>query len=98
MSELTRNLTHKSLNKPLTILGVERRLFFGALIIGAATFNFFSSLAGGIAMFALLYFVARRVTTADSQILHIVINAARFKLIYDPAKRERYEVQVIRRG
>ena len=98
MSELTRNLTYKSLNKPLTILGVERRLFFGALIVAAVTFNFFSSLAGGVAMFALLYFVARRVTTADSQILHIVINAARFKAMYDASKRDPYQVQVIRRG
>jgi hypothetical protein len=32
---------YKSINKPLTIWGAERRLFFLAMIMGAGTFNFF---------------------------------------------------------
>lgn len=50
---------YKGVNKPLLIWGVERRLFFLALIIGAGTFNFFGSLVGGVAMFAALYGLAR---------------------------------------
>ena len=98
MSKLPEHQTYQSLNKQLTILGVERQLFFGALIIGAATFNFFSSLVGGVVMYALLYFIARYLTTRDPQMLHILINAARFKDRYDAAKREEYDVKVVRHG
>ena len=98
MEKLPQHQTYPSLNKPLTILGVERRLFFGALILGAATFNFFSSLAGGVVMFALLYFIARHYTARDPQMLRILINAARFKVRYDAAKREYYDVKVVRCG
>ncbi len=45
---------YRSLNKPLTIAGAERRLFFLALVIGGATFNLFGSLLGGILMFLVL--------------------------------------------
>ena len=45
------HIVYRSINKPLTIWGVERRLFFLALLMGGATFNFFGSLIGGIFMF-----------------------------------------------
>ena len=35
---------------PTTVCGVDRRLFFLALIIGGATFNFFLSLISGLVM------------------------------------------------
>ena len=50
MNDLISHRVYKSINKPLTIWGVERRLFFLALIVGAATFNFFGSLGGGLVM------------------------------------------------
>jgi type IV secretory pathway TrbD component len=98
MSEPQRHPTFPSLNKPLTVLGLERKLFFTALIIGTATFNFFSTLIGGIVMFALLYFVLRRLTKKDPQLLRILVNSSRFKVRYDPAKRVPYQVRRIRRG
>ena len=79
---------HKSVNKVLTIWGVERRMFFLALIMGAATFNFFGSLLGGILMFVALYLLARQATAADPQILRILLNSAKCRTQYDPAKRE----------
>jgi len=79
---------HRSLNKPLTILGVERKLFFFAAALGAATFNFFGSLLGGVAMFAVLYAAARLATAHDPEMLRIVLNASKFKTQYDPAKHE----------
>ena len=33
------NRVHRSLSRPLTILGAERKLFFFAMCLGAATFN-----------------------------------------------------------
>ena len=78
----------KSVNKPLTIWGVERRLFFLALIMGAATFNFFASLLSGLLMFASLYGFARWATATDPQSLRILLNSSQFRKLYDPGKRE----------
>jgi type IV secretory pathway TrbD component len=80
------NTVFRALHRPLTILGVERRLFFFAMCMGAATFNMLSSLLGGVLMFLLLYFFARWATNTDPQILRFLLSAARFKSQYDPAK------------
>jgi type IV secretory pathway TrbD component len=78
---------YRALNKPLTVWGVERRLFFLAALTGAATFNFFGSLTGGLLMFVVLFAAARWATANDPQALRILLNSARFKVRYDPAKR-----------
>lgn len=78
---------YRCMNKPLTIWSVERNLFFLALVIGAATFNFFGSLLGGLAMFGTLYFFASWATATDPQILRILLNSSTFRCQYDPAKR-----------
>ena len=82
---------YRSINKPLTIWGAERRLFFLAAIMGAATFNFFGSLLGGLVMFLALYLLARWATATDPQILRILLNASQFKTLYDPAKRDPFQ-------
>src|SRR5712692_353727 len=86
-NEAQMNPIHRSLNKPLTILGVERKLFFLAMLIGAGTFNFFGNLLGGLLMFGALFLLARWATATDPQLLRILLNASRFKSRYDPAKR-----------
>ena len=78
---------YRSINKPLTIWGAERRLFFLALLMGGATFNFFGSLLSGLVMFIALFAFARWATLADPQILRILLNSSRFRRRYDPAKR-----------
>src|ERR1700722_20112543 len=83
-----RHPAYRSINKPLTIWGAERRLFFLALIMGGVAFNFFGSLPGGVAMFGALYVFARWATASDPQILHILLNSAKFRARYDPLKRE----------
>ena len=75
------------MNKALTIMGAERKLFLLALVMGAATFNFFGSLMGGIVMFAVLYGFARWATATDPQIIRILLNSSKFKIQYDPGKR-----------
>ena len=82
----------KSINKPLTIWGAERRLFFLALVMGSATFNFFGSLLSGLVMFIALYFFARWATATDPQILRILLNSSKFRLRYDPAKRAEFSI------
>src|ERR1700730_18838683 len=85
----------RAINKPLTVWGSERRLFFLALVMGGATFNFFGSLASGIAMFVGLYVAARWATVADVQMLRILFNSTKYKPHYDPGKRERFSIEVI---
>jgi type IV secretory pathway TrbD component len=80
---------YRSINKPLTIWGAERRLFFLAAIMGAATFNFFGSLLGGLFMFIVLFLFARWATATDPEILRILLNASKFKTRYDLAKFEK---------
>lgn len=80
------NLVHRSLSRPLTILGAERKLFFFAMCLGAGTFNLLGSLVGGILIFLLLYFAARWATKTDPQILRLLLASARLRRQYDPAK------------
>ena len=80
------NPVYRSLHRPLTIMGAERKLFFFAMCMGAATFNMLSSLLGGILIFLLLYFAARWATNTDPQVLRFLLSAAKFKAQYDPAK------------
>jgi type IV secretory pathway TrbD component len=89
-NEPTFHAVYRSLNKPLTIWGAERRLFFLALIMGGATFNFFGSLVSGLAMFLALFFFARWATVTDAQILRILLNSSKFKSHYDPGKRAEF--------
>ena len=89
------NLVYKALNKPLTILGAERKLFFVALIMGAATFNLFGSLLGGLLIFGSLFLAAQWATRTDPQILRILLNSSKFRREYDPAKYSDQSVQVI---
>jgi type IV secretory pathway TrbD component len=88
---------YKSINKPLTIWGAERRLFFLAMIMGAGTFNFFGSLVSGLVMFLALYFLARWATATDPQILRILLNSSKFHTQYDPGKRIGFKFRRIHR-
>jgi type IV secretory pathway TrbD component len=90
------NLVHRSLSRPLTILGAERKLFFFAMCLGAATFNLLGSLAGGLLVFLLLYFLARWATATDPQILRFLLSAAKLRKQYDPAKFSPLAVRWIR--
>lgn len=80
------NTIFRSLNRPLTLMGAERKLFFLALVMGAGVFNLLHTFLGGILMFSLLYAFARWATKTDPQILRFMLNSARLRVQYDPAK------------
>jgi type IV secretory pathway TrbD component len=80
------NPVYRSISRPLTILGAERKLFFFAMCIGAGTFNLLGGLLGGVLIFLLLYFVARWATETDPQILRILLTSPKLKTQYDPSK------------
>jgi hypothetical protein len=56
---------YKAIHRPLTVCGVDRRLFFVALIPGAAAFNLFCSFLAGLLMFAGQYGFALWATRRD---------------------------------
>ncbi len=83
----------RSLNRPLTIIGAERKLFFFALMMGAGVFNLLKTFLGGIFMFLALYLLARWATKTDPQILRFLLNSAKTRTQYDPMKFAPVEVQ-----
>jgi type IV secretory pathway TrbD component len=80
------NPVYRSISRPLTIFGAERKLFFFAMCIGGATFNLLGSLLGGILMFILLYLIAKWTTENDPQLLRFLLTSAKLRTHYDPAK------------
>lgn len=88
------NRVYKVMNRPLTILGAERRLFFVALLSGAGIFNLVHSLAGGVLLFVVGLIASQRATKFDPEILRILLNSAKFKARYDPMKWEPLEVRI----
>jgi len=90
------NPVFRSLNAPLTLLGAERRLFFCALVMGASVFNLLHTLLGGILIFGALYLFARWATKTDPQILRLILNSAKTRQQYDPAKFVPIQVHEVR--
>ena len=88
---------YKAMNRPLTILGAERRLFFVALISGGAVFSLMHSLLGGIVLFIVGVILARVATRHDVEILRVLFNSGKFRRRYDPMKADPIEISVGRR-
>ena len=92
------NKVYKAMNRPLTILGTERRLFFVALMAGGAVFSLMHSLVGGILLFIVGVVIARIATKHDIEILRILFNSAKFRRRYDPMQWEPTEIQIRKRN
>ena len=85
---------YRALHRPLTICGVDRRLFFLALLLGAATFNLFYSFLAGLLMFLGLYSFALWATKRDPDMLRILLTSSRARRRYDPGKHDPVEIEV----
>jgi type IV secretory pathway TrbD component len=85
---------YKALHRPLTVCGVDRRLFFLALILGAATFNLFYSFLAGLLMSAGLYGFALWATRRDPDMLRILLTSSKARRRYDPGKHDPFEPEV----
>jgi len=103
MNEATapaRHPVYRSINKPLLFLGVDRRLFFVVVCMGAAVFNLFNSLLGGLIILVALYLFAQWATKTDPKILAILLkpllNPEKFRPIQDPGKLRRSDVHLER--
>jgi type IV secretory pathway TrbD component len=83
---------YRALHRPLTVCGVERRLFFLALLVGGATFNLFYSFLAGCLLFSVLYAFALWSTKHDPQMLQILLRSGTSRSRYDAAKHQRVDV------
>jgi len=80
------NPVFRALNRPLLLLGIDRRLFFFLLTVSFAVFNLSGALAPTLALFAALACGTRLAARTDPQLLRILMNSTRFAARYDPAK------------
>jgi type IV secretory pathway VirB3-like protein len=87
---------YKALHRPLTICGIDRRLFFLALMLGGATFNLFYSFLAGLLVFAGLYGFALWATKRDPEMLRILLASSQTRRRYDAGKHESFEIEVAR--
>lgn len=91
---LVRRPVYTALHRPLTIGGVDRRLFFLALLVGACTFNLFYSFLAGLLIFGALYVCALLATQRDPHMLTILLASSRVKRRFDAAKHVPADIEV----
>ena len=93
-SQQRRNKVFKSLHKPLTYLGIERRVFFIVCVAAVGTFDLFDSLLAGGVVFAGGMVFGYWVTSEDPAFLQILARSHRFKARYDAAKQDMPAVEI----
>src|SRR4029450_11696370 len=86
---------YKALHRPLTIWGVDVRLFLLSLLLGAATFNLFYSFLAGLLMSGGLYGFALWATARDPEMLRILLASSKARRRYDPGKHDRVDMEVV---
>ena len=94
MEELRRNKVFKSLHKPLTFLGIERRLFTFVIAGAIATFNLTNSMLATLVVFTSVAGFAYWATQKDPAFLTILFKADRLKSRYDAAKQQVPNVEI----
>lgn len=79
----------KALNKPLLIVGIDRKLaglaFIFSVIVGA---NDGGSKIAAVVLFITMCVVGRRLTRKDPNIFLVMNQVRKQKSFYDPAKRD----------
>ena len=89
-----RNQVYKSLHKPLTYMGIERKTFFIVGVGAVGCFNLFDSLPAGIIVFIFGSLLGYWVTNEDPAFLHILAHSEKFKARYDAAKQQVPNVEI----
>ena len=89
----------KALNKPLLIVGLDRKLaglaFLLSVIVGA---NDGGSKIVAVVLFVALCAIGRQMTCKDPNIFLVLNQVRKQKPLYDPAKREWFRLFVERRA
>ena len=74
------------LSQPLTILGVERRFFLLAAVLGAGLWNAVNSLIAGILVFGVLYVAGWFAWRSDPHLVGVIRAAVRYRGRYDAGR------------
>ncbi len=84
----------RSLARPLTVMGCERRAFILAAMFGAVTFNLLNAFLPGLLIFLTGYIIGWLGTRHDPHMMQVVKASASAKPRYDPAKRPAAEAEI----
>ncbi len=85
----TQHPAYRSLSRPLTVLGCERRLFLGAACVAAAAFSSFNAPLAGVLLFVCGYGGGLLTTRYDPSLPAVLLRSASSARRYDPALRSR---------
>lgn len=77
---------YPALNRPLTLLGVERRWFMLSAVAALALWNTLDSFLVSATVFAILWGAGVLAWKKDPAMLLILKQGARFRAVYDPGK------------
>lgn len=98
MSRVTRPGA-RALNKPLLIVGIDRKLaglaFLLSVVVGAND-GFIPKLSA-FALFITLWAIGRRLTRIDPNIFLVMNQVRQRKALYDPLKRDSFSLVVERK-
>ena len=86
MRGVTRWAGYAALNRPLTVLGVERRLFLLGATLAVAVWNATASLLAGGMVFGGCYGAGWLAGRKDPAMLAVLRTAARYPARFDPGK------------
>jgi type IV secretory pathway TrbD component len=89
-----RNQVFKSLHKPLTYMGIERKVFFFVCVAAVGCFNLFNSLLAGFVVFVGGAGIGYWMTNEDPAFLQIIGKSEKFKPRYDAAKQQLPNVEI----
>jgi type IV secretory pathway TrbD component len=88
----SRSPVYRALNVPMTIGGVERRMF-GLSMMGGLLVLIAFGMTGGALMFGSLFLAGRWATRHDPRLPQILVASRRFRKLYDPVKRKWYAIR-----
>ena len=74
------------LSQPLTILGVERRFFLLAAVLGAGLWNAVNSLLAGMLVFGGMYVAGWFAWRSDPHMVSVIRAAVRYRGRYDAGR------------
>ena len=84
----------RALNKPLLIVGVDRKLAgldFLIAVIVAANDGFLPKISGFV-LFIMIWAIGRRLTRIDPNIFLVMNQVRKRKALYDPLKRDSFRL------
>lgn len=77
---------YRAMLRQLTVCGVDRRLFFLALLVGAGAFNLFYSFLAGCLLFVAIYAFGWWSSAHDARMLSILLRSGWARTRYDAAR------------